>query len=247
MFYNFTNFSQIHYKPLLLLIFTWTLIIANFPISLGNKKAIPMFHIKEGNKKCFQEHLLERHEYGIHYLLPDADLRQRAERKAKKRSSLKHEHPIEIGVEVLDPQENQLSLSSDKIDKPRGTVKFKTNSINGDHRLCFRTTTSHFYGNEKIELGFLIDDDPEKLNDDVATKEEVSAIEQALSDLFAQMSGIAAEQDEFKIQEEKFRTTSENNSIRVFILIVVQLITLMGCSMWQLYSLRSFFKAKKIA
>jgi len=149
-----------------------------------------------------------------------------------------------IKVTVTDPEGN-LFLQRDM--NSEGRFAF-TSQIGGEHKICFQTNTSRWFG-AKQKLKFHLDmEKGESATDyeEIAKQEHLSAIEVSVRKLIDRVRDIRSEQDYQRKREATFRNTSESTNGRVTWWSVIQTLILVSTGLWQITHLKNFFKAKKL-
>jgi len=149
-----------------------------------------------------------------------------------------------IKVIVTDPEGN-LFLQREM--NPEGRFAF-TSQLGGEHKICFQTNTSRWFGT-KQKIKFHLDvEKGESATDyeEIAKQEHLSAIEVSARKLIDRVRDIRSEQDYQRKREVTFRNTSESTNSRVTWWSVIQTLILVSTGLWQITHLKNFFKAKKL-
>lgn len=118
----------------------------------------------------------------------------------------------------------------------------------GEYRACITPTTSRWAGlGDTYNVALSLRDGVESVNyANIAKAEELNNLQLALRRANDQVVHIRNEQSYQRTRESRFRLTSESTSRRVFWLAVLQIFVFAGCTVFQLLSLRSFFKKNKL-
>jgi len=196
------------------------------------------FHVKEGQQRCFIEEVpndmlvmakynsLDHHKLNIPAPSPGTPA-------------------ATIRVVIKDPLGNVV-LEQDADEA--GSVMF-TSTIGGEHLVCLKTSTNSWFGASRtfrFQLEFQTGVQATDYSE-LAKQEHLSAIEVEVRKLNDRVRAIRAEQDYQKSREEEFRNTSESTNSRVMWWSVIQTLVLVASGVWQIFSLKGFFKQKKLA
>merc|ERR1719223_394116 len=139
-------------------------------------------------------------------------------------------------------------ILADQYLNERGKAIF-TSKMGGEHLVCLRTTTLSWFGtirkfNFELEASY-----GERATDykEVARQEHLSAIEVEIRKLNDKIRSIRSEQTYQRRREEEFRHTSEDTNSRVMWWSLLQTFVLLASGAFQIFSLQSFFREKKLA
>jgi len=151
---------------------------------------------------------------------------------------------VGIKVTVTDP-ENNLFLQREM--NPEGRFAF-TSQLGGEHKICFQTNTSKWFGaKQKIKFHLNMEKGESATDyEEIAKQEHLSAIQVSVRKLADRVRDIRSEQDYQRKREVTFRSTSESTNARVAWWSVIQTLILIITGLWQITHLKSFFKAKKL-
>ena len=118
----------------------------------------------------------------------------------------------------------------------------------GEYRTCIAPTASRWAAaGDTYNVALSLRDGVESINyANIAKAEELNNLQLALRRANDQVVHIRNEQSYQRTRESRFRLTSESTSRRVFWLAVLQIFVFAGCTIFQLLSLRSFFKKNKL-
>ena len=147
---------------------------------------------------------------------------------------------------IEDPDGFTVATSeSDKENKPL----IVRSGVNGEFRACVTVVKSSVWGGAgnvyKVALTFK--DGVDSIDySKVAKTEELSQLQVSLRRSNDQVVHIRNEQGYQRTREARFRETSESTSRRVIYLAFLQIAVFAGCTVYQLYSLRTFFKKNKL-
>jgi len=149
-----------------------------------------------------------------------------------------------VTVQVYDPD---LTVILERTMPADGKFAFTT-QVGGEHKLCFSTNSSRWFGPPvrtklelEIETGVGATD-----YEEIAKVEHLSALEVSVRRLNDRVQSIRREQTYQKQREVVFRNTSESTNARVWWWGAAQLSALVGMGLWQMRHIKSFFKAKKL-
>eukprot|EP01111_Echinosteliopsis_oligospora_P012896 TRINITY_DN448_c0_g1_i1.p1 TRINITY_DN448_c0_g1~~TRINITY_DN448_c0_g1_i1.p1 ORF type:complete len:207 (-),score=56.28 TRINITY_DN448_c0_g1_i1:71-691(-) len=81
---------------------------------------------------------------------------------------------------------------------------------------------------------------------DVAKRDDITPLENSITQLAEGLSAVQAEQDYMKIREQAHRNTNESTNGRVLWWSVFEAMVLVAMSVWQIYYLRRFFEVKRV-
>jgi len=124
-----------------------------------------------------------------------------------------------------------------------------TTARGGEYKLCFQTNTSTWFGSagQALKLDVSITDGAEATDyEELARSEHLSALELSIRKLNDRVGSIRAEQDYQRRREHKFRNTSETTNSRVLWWSLFQVTILVGTGVVQSWSLKKFFKQRKL-
>ncbi|KYR03165.1 emp24/gp25L/p24 family protein [Tieghemostelium lacteum] len=151
---------------------------------------------------------------------------------------------LALSVRVTDPEKKEL------LSKTMGTIgRFSfTTQIGGEHKICFSTNTSRWFGPSvktrlhlDLETGAGAND-----YEDIAKVEQLNSMEISIRRLNDRVNQIRKEQSYQRGREQTFRNTSESTNSRVMWWSLLQVVVLVATGVWQMRHLKSFFKAKKL-
>ena len=121
-------------------------------------------------------------------------------------------------------------------------------TVSGEYRACVTSTKSRWAGiGEVYRVALSLRDGVETVDyENVAKVEQLNNLQLVLRRANDQVVHIRNEQSYQRTREERFRMTSENTSSMVFRLALLQIVVFAACTVYQLYSLRKFFKKNKL-
>eukprot|EP01113_Clastostelium_recurvatum_P034960 TRINITY_DN480_c0_g1_i1.p1 TRINITY_DN480_c0_g1~~TRINITY_DN480_c0_g1_i1.p1 ORF type:complete len:214 (-),score=38.96 TRINITY_DN480_c0_g1_i1:78-695(-) len=85
----------------------------------------------------------------------------------------------------------------------------------------------------------------ESTGKDLAKKDDITPLEQSITQLAEGVNAIQAEQDYMRIREMAHRNTTESTNARVMWWSIFEALMLVAMSIWQVYYLRRFFEVKR--
>jgi hypothetical protein len=155
--------------------------------------------------------------------------------------------PSEVGLKlnVIDPLGKPL-LQRD-LNPSGGKIAF-TSQIQGEHKLCFQTNSTRWFGSKKAIKVDLSIRRGESATDyeEIARQDHLSEIEIEVKKLIDRVRDIRSEQNYQRSREMEFRDTSESTNSRVVWWSILQTAILVATGLWQVTHLKQFFKAKKL-
>ena len=139
------------------------------------------------------------------------------------------------------------TVMRDQEPKTSGSLTVRS-AVSGEFRACVTTATSTWGRNGNVyKVALTLRDGVDSVNyANLAQVEELSQLEVSLRRANDQVVHIRNEQDYQRTREVRFREISESTSRRVFWLAFLQIGVFAGCTVFQLYSLRTFFKKNKL-
>jgi hypothetical protein len=154
------------------------------------------------------------------------------------------EHGSGLMVEASDPSENVVfSKTTDLV----GRFAFTT-AVSGEHALCFKTNTTSWFGHG-ARFKFYLDitvgaraHDYEK----IAKLEHLNKVDVSIRRLTDIVAEVRAEQKYLREREGAWRLLSETVHSGVIWWSVMQMIILIASGLFQMRSLKNFFKTKKL-
>jgi hypothetical protein len=148
-----------------------------------------------------------------------------------------------IKIVVKDPTAREIA-THDAI--AEGRFAF-TSQMGGEHQICLKTTTNNWLGNARTFRFQLEQESGGDAQDygEIAKQEHLSAIEIEVRKLNDKIRAIRGEQDYQRQREEQFRDTSESTNARVMWWSIAETVILVLSGLWQISSLKNFFKDKK--
>jgi len=165
-------------------------------------------------------------------------------------------------LDLLDGQVNPHDQTTLKcwIDDPDGYTVMKgpegktsgyvtvRSGVSGEFRACVTTSASRWGGAGNVyKVALTVRDGVDTINyANLAKVEELNQLEVSLRRANDQVLHIRNEQEYQRAREARFRRLSESTSRRVFWLAFLQIGVFAGCTVFQLYSLRTFFKKNKL-
>ncbi|KAL9657309.1 hypothetical protein ABK040_011529 [Willaertia magna] len=182
---------------------------------------------KQTKKVCFQEHLVG-----------DSTIQVRIKRLDNSLGSI---NGNELKVKIKDIYGNH--LKDDVLHALQSNVFFRTPAGGyANYEICISNMVSKVI---PIEVSIDVDNGREEA-EQVESKEHIDKIGNVLQQLKEQILAVSENQDYFKTREERFRQTTESTADRVFYVGLLQFLVLIGACVWQMTSLKSFFKKKKL-
>jgi len=153
--------------------------------------------------------------------------------------------PLQLKAWIEDP-EGFTVVSSDPSKETKPLMV--RSGMSGEFRACVSVSKSGFWGaGEPYKILLTLRDGVDSIDySQIAKSEELNQLQVILRRSSDQVVHIRNEQGYQRTREARFRQTSESTSRRVLWLAFVQIGVFAGCTVYQLYSLRSFFKKNKL-
>lgn len=158
-------------------------------------------------------------------------------------TNMRVDMPLQLVTTVRDPSGHTVVRQQSK---PNDRL-FLTAATTGDHLICFQAMLTQYSPNVITKLGL------EVFIGDPGDPHITSPVEATLTGLAFQISkavdGAADLQREQSLQREReqhFRAKSDRVNSKVFWYAVLQILILAGAAVYQVYTLRRFFKSKKL-
>jgi len=131
--------------------------------------------------------------------------------------------------------------------KTKGKFAFTT-QVQGEHRICIKTnSTGGWFSSKAVKMRLDIESGSKAADyGDIAKSEHLSSLEVQVRVLNDRVRDVRSLQSYMRGREAVFRNTSESTNSRVMWWSVLQVLVLIGVSLWQITHLKSFFKAKKL-
>jgi len=123
-----------------------------------------------------------------------------------------------------------------------------TSQVPGEHKLCFQTNATRWFGTRNIIKFDLSIEKGEGATDyeEIAKQDQLTELEVEVRRLVDRVRDIRAEQNYQRSREVEFRDTSESTNSRVVWWSILQTVILVATGLWQVTHLKQFFKAKKL-
>eukprot|EP01105_Mastigella_eilhardi_P027212 TRINITY_DN8271_c0_g1_i1.p2 TRINITY_DN8271_c0_g1~~TRINITY_DN8271_c0_g1_i1.p2 ORF type:complete len:222 (-),score=86.88 TRINITY_DN8271_c0_g1_i1:82-723(-) len=132
-------------------------------------------------------------------------------------------------------------------DGPRESSLELMSTTAGEYRFCFKTNSSRWFVSDRFKLYVEIFTGTGVIDySQVAKTEQLSELEVQIRRANDIIDQIRKEQNYQKEREMAFRATSDTTNSRVKWWALVQFVTLLGCCLFQMVHLRSYFKAIKL-
>ena len=194
----------------------------------------PYFMMLEGETWCFLADVPADTQIVASYALLDA---MDGPANPKNPTKLKCWIDDPDGYTVMKEQEPKIS----------GALTVRS-TVSGEFRACVTTASSGWARAGNVyKVALTIRDGVDSVNyANLAKLEELSQLDVSLRRSNDQVVHIRNEQEYQRTREARFREVSESTSRRVFWLAFVQIGVFAGCTVFQLYSLRTFFKKNKL-
>eukprot|EP01111_Echinosteliopsis_oligospora_P018377 TRINITY_DN839_c0_g1_i1.p1 TRINITY_DN839_c0_g1~~TRINITY_DN839_c0_g1_i1.p1 ORF type:complete len:219 (+),score=47.65 TRINITY_DN839_c0_g1_i1:50-706(+) len=212
-----------------------TIVLLLLLLGVGMTTATVYLELSGGQTKCFLEEVPKDTLIMGKYHLEDMNPPQAYNAQPT---------PLGLTIKVTDPEG---SLVLDRSTGAEGKFAL-TSQIGGEHKLCFATNSSRWFG-PAVKVRFYLDIESgvgATDYEEIAKVEHLSALELNVRKLNDRVASIRKEQNYQRGREVTFRNTSESTNTRVAVWSAIQLATLVGLGVWQMRHLKSFFKAKKL-
>ena len=123
-----------------------------------------------------------------------------------------------------------------------------TSAMHGEYKACVTTSVSRWSAsNTEFHVALTFRDGVEAIDyRNVAKTEELNALQLKLRKVQDRIAHIRNEQGYQRARDLEYRKVSELTSRRVFLWSFLQVIVFAFCTVFQLYSLKTFFKKNKI-
>uniref|UniRef100_A0A0G4GDD4 GOLD domain-containing protein n=1 Tax=Chromera velia CCMP2878 TaxID=1169474 RepID=A0A0G4GDD4_9ALVE len=129
---------------------------------------------------------------------------------------------------------------------PKGKVAYMAKEA-GEHKVCINCASSKWFSTSLLKWTFSIELGDSDINpEEVAKKEHISTVEVQLKRLIERLDSISAENEYERLQEEKFRDTSETINARVMWFSTLQLLLIASCTLFQIFHLTRYFQQQKL-
>lgn len=204
----------------------WLLV---FVLSLLKSVHPLYFYFEAGSSRCFYEQLPADTIVVGHYYLEEWN------------DSLGHfDIPNDLNLGILvQHKDAEHPLVSSK-GQPDGRFAFSSHQA-GSHEICFQTEyhgsrmANHQLPELRMHLDIIIGDaHRSNTNEDKEHSQDLLSRARALN---AKMRDLRKEQQYQREREMEYRNLSESMNSRVLWCIIVQMIVLLGCCVWQLFNL----------
>jgi len=199
------------------------------------------FRLTEGERRCFLEEVsmdtlvMGRYQSLDWYQIDPSNA-----------VNLQDNHqPTIVQAFAIDPSGKEL-VRHECVDNGRFAF---TSQMDGEHQICFITTTSSFQGEKRkfrFDASFEVGEHATDYTE-IAKQEHLSAIEVEIRKLNDKIRNIRGEQDYQKMREVYFRDLHESVNTAVMWWTILQLAILVVSGIWQYTRLKGFFKSKKLA
>eukprot|EP00727_Mastigamoeba_balamuthi_P001767 m51a1_g11588 putative transmembrane emp24 domain-containing protein 9-like (470) ;mRNA; f:71096-73491 len=205
------------------------ILAAALAASTATAAAVPYVYLLSGQRRCFLEELPRDTRVSVAFGLEQLDYNS-------------DRGVVGVRTQVISPEG---SVTFEKQSGPIDVVGYNTLSA-GEHQFCFATNTSRWLS--QIRYKFAIDISTGVSANDygvIAKQEHLNAVEVSVRRVNDRVTQIRNEQNYQRGREETFRATSESTAHRVIWWAFLQFALLVGLCVWQLMSLKTFFKKKK--
>jgi len=155
-------------------------------------------------------------------------------------------NPSQVGVTLtVTDADGVVVLTRDM--QPQGRFAFTSQSA-GEHKICFNTNTTKWFGTrQKVKFHLDMETGEQAIDyDELAKQEHLGALEIKIRRLTDRIRDIRSEQNYQRGREATFRDTSESTNTRVVWWSILQTAILVGAGLWQISHLKHFFKTKKL-
>jgi len=186
------------------------------------------FYLEEGQKKCFLEDFPSGTVHVVHFeAFPTVNVEN-----------------FGLLIEVVDPEGKMLYTKDGGV---KGRFAFST-MISGEHSICYRTNTARWFApKNQVKVVLSTSTNEEDVSqDELASQEEILELENAVRKLNDQVRNIRKQQAYQKAREIQWRDLSEVANTRVMWWSLIVCFICVAIGVWQIYHLKSFFKAKKL-
>jgi hypothetical protein len=194
------------------------------------------FRLEDGQNKCFLEEVPK-------------DTLILGKYKAWDANNDRDRIATDVGLKlnVIDPTGKPLLQKELNPTLSGGKIAF-TSQIQGEHKICFQTNSTRWFGSKKaikVEL-YIKRGEAATDYEEIARQDHLSEIEVEVKKLIDRVRDIRAEQNYQRSREIEFRDTSESTNSRVVWWSILQTAILVATGLWQVTHLKKFFKAKKL-
>eukprot|EP00343_Euplotes_focardii_P010313 CAMPEP_0205827260 /NCGR_PEP_ID=MMETSP0206-20130828/31408_1 /ASSEMBLY_ACC=CAM_ASM_000279 /TAXON_ID=36767 /ORGANISM="Euplotes focardii, Strain TN1" /LENGTH=224 /DNA_ID=CAMNT_0053128001 /DNA_START=93 /DNA_END=767 /DNA_ORIENTATION=+ len=199
------------------------------------------FYLKEGQSKCFIEDLPASTLVVGEFAGSDIEATPTGEHQPRKDAAAQ---PLALSVVVKEPDGGILV---DNIYPASGRVAF-TSRIAGEHVVCFKTSSTRWFGAGSVKLELDLQTGADAMNDydDIKQMEQLTELEVAVRRLNDRVVELRRGQSFFRNREELLRNSSELANTNVMWFSFLQTLILVVSGVWQIQHLKGFFKAKKM-
>eukprot|EP01092_Planopodium_desertum_P014214 TRINITY_DN71008_c0_g1_i1.p1 TRINITY_DN71008_c0_g1~~TRINITY_DN71008_c0_g1_i1.p1 ORF type:complete len:204 (-),score=30.89 TRINITY_DN71008_c0_g1_i1:72-683(-) len=150
----------------------------------------------------------------------------------------------DIDVYVYDPNSNVLYSQTRQ---QSGKYSFAT-EFEGTYRFCLSNQMSTLT-KKIVDIAIHVSGTEDKNDDtsDLAKQEHITPLENAVLQLSEGMNAINEDQKYLRAREEENRDINESTNGRVMWWAIFEVATIVGVSVWQIFSLRRFFEVRRSA
>ena len=149
--------------------------------------------------------------------------------------------PVSLSVRVHDPAGKEIF----SVQEQGAGEKSFPSLDEGRHKICFTAKNYHTAQNTRIQLEW--DEGLEATNwDEVAKRDHTDAVHTELTKLLQTAHTMHFELQHVRRKEEELRNVNEQTNSLVALLSIGALVLCVGLAVFQVWSLRRFFKRKKV-
>jgi len=146
---------------------------------------------------------------------------------------------MDIDFTITNPSGEQIYSG---VKETEGKYDFRS-TVAGDYRFCFVNSMSSLSA-KSISVVIMAGDNKRKTN--YAKAEDITPLEQAISNLIDGVADISAEQEYMSMREVAHRNINKSTNRRIIIWFFFELILIIGLAGWQVYYLKKFFEVKRV-
>ena len=204
------------------------------------------FYLREGQTKCFLEDLPK--DTVVIVQVDATDLREGAIIAGDTKNDIyRRKNADTQAIGIVGQITTGKEVVVEQTVAAKGRFAF-TSQTPGEYSICLRTNSSHWFGSGSIRLDVNLQVGDANTNDyeEIKALEQLSDLEVLIRRLNDRVVDIRKEQAYYRYREEKLRDESELANSNVMWFSLLQTFVLLASGMWQIFHLKSFFKAKKM-
>jgi hypothetical protein len=151
------------------------------------------------------------------------------------------DQPVSLSVRIHDPSGKEIF----SIQEQGAGEKIFSSLEEGRHKICFTAKNYHTAQNTRVHLEWEEGVDATDW-DDVAKRDHTDAVHTELTKLLEAAHTMHFELQHVRRKEEELRNVNEQTNSLVAFLSIGALVLCVGLAVFQMWSLRRFFKRKKV-